>query len=109
LEETHADKRHRRDVGVQLGHWILGRFKPKSGDSKYSFQGEEANSFIPKEKRADIEAEGECVSSVRTSLTEVEVELPCELARHPIKAYSWRETFSNQVLFNILGLGVLAL
>lgn len=26
LEETHAEKKHRRDIGLEMGKWIIGKF-----------------------------------------------------------------------------------
>ena len=29
LEETHEEKKYKRDVGLEIGHWILGKVKPR--------------------------------------------------------------------------------
>jgi hypothetical protein len=106
LEETHADKKDRRDIGLELGQWILRKLGFGS-EQPLQLDDDESAAFLPREKQnSDLEADGQPSA---LELREIEVELPDALARHPIKAYSWRETFNNQVMLNILALGVLAL
>ena len=30
LEETHEDRKYRRDIGLEIGQWLLNRAKPSS-------------------------------------------------------------------------------
>jgi hypothetical protein len=104
LEETHVDKKDRRDVGLEMGRWMLEKLSWAQDKSIKFSEDDESASFIPKEKPRESSEDVEAGGPV-----EREIELPDALALHPIKAYSWRETFSAQVRLNILALGVLAL
>jgi hypothetical protein len=111
LEETHEDKRDRRDLGVETGNWILGRLCSQTGPKLENL--EERVSFLTKhEKYAGYDSTAESsprLSSVRTSITEVDHDIAVTLLGPAKRALSWRETFNNQVLLNIAGLGILAL
>lgn len=40
LEETHEDKKDRRDIGLDVGDWLVGRFRSRSVSEKGGFIGE---------------------------------------------------------------------
>jgi hypothetical protein len=110
LEETHEDKKDRRDHGLEFGRWILEilRFKTSHALSNR----EESAMFIPEdEKTFDFGSTDSSprLSTVSTSVPEVEVYVSKSSLSSPRKAYTWGEMFNNQVLLLILGLGLLAL
>jgi hypothetical protein len=111
LEETHEDKRERRDLGLETGNWILGYLRSWTGPELENF--EERVAFLAKhEKYAVYDSTAESsprLSSVRTSITEVDRDIVVPFLGPAKRAMSWRETFNNQVLLNIAGLGILAL
>jgi hypothetical protein len=111
LEETHEDKRERRDLGVEAGKWILGRLGSKTGPKLKDF--EETVSFLTDdEKYAGYDSTAESsprLSSVRTSTTEVDRDIPKRLLRPAKRALSWRGIFNNQVRLTIAAFGILAL
>jgi hypothetical protein len=108
LEETHIDKKDRRDYGRELGQILLDRCCGRWNKSpKYLEISQHDNDLSHKEKLA---GQNEAELEIETSTSgEVEIEIPADIVVHPTKkAYSWRETFSNQVMLNICALGVLA-
>ena len=112
LEETHEDKKDRRDVGVECGKWILQRMHFGSTHAEKLEDSEENVSFLTADEKYagyDSTDSSPRLSSVRTSTTEVDTDFVQKLQGPAKKALSWGETFNNQVMLNILGLGILAL
>jgi hypothetical protein len=98
LEETHQEKKARRDVGVEIGSWILRHLG--LGDASPQLQPEDAKStlFLASDEKM---AEAGLLPS-----------RPLGAKDHAARrkaAYSFRQLFSNQVLLNILGFFILAL
>jgi hypothetical protein len=109
LEETHEDKKDRRDVGLELGKWLLQILRFRCRKTEASL--EESEMFLSEEEKRFSLCSGDSsprLSTVSTSVSEVEVYTKSSLAG-PRRTFTWRETFNNQVLLIILGLGVLAL
>jgi hypothetical protein len=112
LEETHEDKKDRRDVGVELGRWMLQRLPFVSTNTGKLEDSEETVSFLTEDEKYagyDSTDSSPRLSSVRTSTTEIDTDFIQKLQGPAKKALSWRKTFNNQVMLNILALGILAL
>jgi hypothetical protein len=112
LEESHEDKKHRRDPGLELGQWILEHLQFKGRVEQEKGISEETALFIPaNEKNDGLSSTNSSprLSSVSTNVSEVEVYLPKSTLSGPRPSLAWREMFNNQVLLVVLSLGVLAL
>jgi hypothetical protein len=96
LEETHQEMKGRRDVGVEVGSWILRRLG--LGDISPQLPAEEI--FLAGDEKM---AEAGLLSG-KASLTGTK---GCAHRRKAV--YSFRQLFTNQVLLNILGFFILAL
>jgi hypothetical protein len=110
LEESHEDKKDRRDVGLELGKWLLQILRFRDSETKSSL--DESEMFLSEEEKHfalnSIDSSPR-LSTVSTSVSEVEVYTPKSSLVGQRRTFTWRETFSNQVLLIILGLGILAL
>lgn len=142
LEETHEDKKERRDIGIEIGDWILARFR-RSSAVRSSAQKEEfseqtlmlmtddelppdysstasspalpptlpGSSELPPPAYQSIEGmprSSEATLDARTALSgEVEEALD-EAARSAKRSSSVSSAFTRQVIFNIIGFGILA-
>lgn len=116
LEETHESKKHRRDVGLEAGRWLLRRFKNRPEPIIYI-----------KARETDIEAydvglEDEAPPGYRT--TEGSPCQPSSRAQSPMavpadikltghrhiagSTRGIRRAFTRQVILNIAGFGLLA-
>ena len=110
LEESHEDKKDRRDLGLELGNWILKRIRYRGRTKEET--PEEAPLFLSEDKISlplNSTDSSPRLSTVSTSVSEIDVFIPKTDLLRPKKSYTWRETFSNQSLLVILGLGILAL
>ena len=96
LEETHQEKKARRDVGVEIGSRILRRLG--LGDISPKLPAEEI--FLASEEKM-----------AEAGLLAARAPLPGTKGYAPRRktVYSFRQLFSNQVLLNILGFFILAL
>ena len=108
LEETHQDIKHRRDIGVEAGKWILSFFgwdeeQPVSCDKFKDANFEETLSLL----------EDDLPPGYRTH--ESSPRLPSSRAHSPTKtekqerSHGARKAFTRQVIVNIVGYGILAL
>ncbi len=116
LEESHEDKKHRRDPGLELGKWILGkvhRSAPKRRIGEKRIHAEETLSFIPEDEQPP-----------EYRSTEASPRLPCarpdspEPSLHLLdssseassqKSFCVSRVFTKQIMMNIVGYGILAL
>lgn len=116
LEETHESKKHRRDIGLEAGRWLLRRFHSRPEPILYI-----------KVRETDIEAhdiglEDEAPPGYRTtegsprqpssrSQSPMAVPADMESVDHPHTAGMTRgvkKAFTRQVILNIAGFGLLA-
>ena len=116
LEETHADKKYRRDIGIEAGRWLLSHIGHKHTPV-----------FVEKPAEVNIEdyenlLEDESPPGYRT--TEGSPRLPSSRSHSPrathagskdtgrrlseTKSRSVKKAFTEQVILNILGFGILA-
>lgn len=103
LEETHEEKRCRRDIGLEVGEWILRKFSRTSRSVELPSKGGDANI---EDHRALLE-EDDCPPGYRSP----EGSPRPSSSRVPLGAFSRASTqkaFTKQVVLNIVGYGILA-
>jgi MFS family permease len=116
LEETHAEKKSRRDVGREVGDWLLRRLRSisKSEESLPEYSALERNPDFYPALFEDEQPPGYRTTegSPRISTTTlpcqpagVSKEEPGSLATKPL---GMSKAFNRQVIFNIIGYGILA-
>jgi len=110
LEESHEDKKHRRDLGLELGQRIVRLFQWKgNGAVDLTETRETAHVFSLDEKRPSYQS----TDSSRTSITSANEDGDFDPEYSPIPStsekLSWRQGFTAQVLLIIIGYGILAL
>lgn len=109
LEETHEDKKDRRDIGLEAGDWILSFFHSSPKSEKGSF-GEESLTLLVDSPPGYLSQESS------PALTPVTVgDLPLRMQnsiRQASQQLKPREPtmnpFTRQVVLNIISYGVLA-
>jgi hypothetical protein len=126
LEETHEDKKDRRDLGLELGGAILGIFRSKGSVAEDSMEKEcliqhekhpgysSADSTPrPSSSRSSVSGDSTVCESILSSPASIESEdtiYERERSFPPVKKkLSWRQGFTRQVILSIVGYGVLAL
>lgn len=117
LEETHAEKKHKRDVGLELGRWILRQMKDETPSDIYSKSGdadvEESRSLLEDDEPPDYRTtEGTPCQQVSRAQS------PAVCARFALdikvleglepKSDGVHKAFTKQVIMNIAGYGILA-
>ena len=85
LEETHPEKKHRRDIGLALGHWLVVRIRGGESPVKPTVENE-----------CDL-----CKEEMSSQLDDEDLE--GQLKNHVV-----RKVFTKQVIFNIIAYGILA-
>lgn len=103
LEETHPEKKHRRDTGLDLGHWLVSQCwgsrvqLPDDSDvgaeTKYFVYGD-----VPPPEYESAES-SPCLRPISDDPTERDLE--GQKSATP-------KTFTRQVIFNIVAYGILA-
>jgi hypothetical protein len=105
LEETHEDKKDRRDVGLEIGKWILRNLSwQKQGPSKAGYF-ESTMSYITEDEKADFDA---CSTSPLLATASCPTAHSQILESPPVKI-SLRQGFTRQVSLIIISYGILAL
>lgn len=105
LEETHEDKKDRRDFGLEAGDWLLSFFRPDQTSEKRGF-GEESLTLLVDAPPGYSSAES---SPTLNPITVGDLPTPV----HPTagmdrRASAVTNVFSYQVVLNIISYGVLA-
>lgn len=112
LEETHAEKKYRRDPGLQLGRWLLGKFSACCGSSSNEEEAEanrEGDYGLFEEDSPPVYRSREgsprpsSVDGPRSDTTGDDIE-----QQYTRKGLSFGKAFTKQVIFNIVGYGILA-
>jgi MFS family permease len=111
LEETHAEKKSRRDPGLELGRWLVSKLgvadeTPTSGGKAELLSEEEFSSFEDDPPPVYRSREGSPRSSSDGSRTKNlvdDIEQQCDATRR-----GSRTTFTRQVVVIIVGYGILA-
>ena len=118
LEETHGEKRHRRDLGLELGGWILSHWRRKQEPPHISDKACAANlretvSLLIEDDEPPgyrtTEGTPPRLSSRSQSPSAAHLDLNIRvkegLRRRPVAA---QKAFTRQVILNIVGYGILA-
>ena len=138
LEETHEDKKERRDIGREVGDWILSRVCRPSKRTSISAKGDYSEETLALMIEDDLPPNYSSASSSPTlppttglpppayqsiegtprnssALLGVEATFSAEVEealeeaeRNAKKAASVSSAFTKQVIFNIVGFGILA-
>ena len=112
LEETHEDKKHRRDIGLACGQWILARFRCRPQECL-----EEKQEFFEETLALLVENEDppgyrSAEISPRMSSETLGAGSPRQVLDDDVMVSSDKSTaravFSPQIMLNILSLGILA-
>ncbi|KAI9825701.1 MAG: hypothetical protein M1832_001045 [Thelocarpon impressellum] len=111
LEETHEEKKHRRDIGLEAGRWILSSFRSAAPDEHERCKLGDANL----EESRSLLSEDEQPPGYRTTEGSPRPPLSRARASSPSKGSvrsstrpSVRRAFTKQVVLNIVGYGILA-
>lgn len=114
LEETHEEKKFRRDPGLEAGKWILRKLgrapEPKPSTSEKASNVEEVVSLLSE----DEQPPGYCTNEGSPNLPSTPSAEPQEpldfnisFAAKPSKPAATK-AFTRQVVLNIVGYGILA-
>jgi hypothetical protein len=120
LEETHEDKKHKADFGLEIGKWILNKIKPKLPptfrwrDYRAEVMSKLGDANL--DERRSLLEEDEQPPGYRT--TEGSPMLPASRALSPdppdnesldaVKPPALERAFTKQVVLHIIGYGILA-
>ena len=116
LEETHERKRTRRDVGLEVGRWMLNRFRrqtePPSFEKADEANVEEVRSLLEDDLPPGYSTrEGSPRSNLSRAQSPavgcIDFKTRCE-KRIESKPHGVRQAFTKQVILNIIGYGLLA-
>ena len=115
LEETHEEKKYRRDLGLQAGRWLLDQLKYKP----YTAMGDKAGDAIIEEYCSLLE--DEAPPGYRTNegspwVPSSPSQTPCVkganrtaiYGRKPHQLRGVKKAFTKPVVLNIIGFGILA-
>lgn len=117
LEETHAEKKHRRDVGLELGRWMLRQRKNETPSNNHAKLGdaniEESRSLLeddePPGYRTTEGTPYQQVSRAQSPVPNARFALDIKVLEGlELKADSVHKAFTKQVIMNIAGYGILA-
>ncbi|THC97794.1 hypothetical protein EYZ11_002710 [Aspergillus tanneri] len=110
LEETHPERKYRRDPGLELGHWLVGKFweqsvqLPKDTDVKSDLAGTNYFDLPPPEYRSTESSPRLPPMKEPDNLSEdddIEDQMKENQCGTP-------KAFTKQVIFNIVAYGILA-
>ena len=116
LEETHEHKKHRRDVGLEIGQWILKHLRSRTESPPFE-KADEANVEEVRSLLEDDLPPGYCTreGSPRSHLSRAQSPDPKRMAcqtksenRIESKSHGTQQAFTKQVILNIIGYGLLA-
>lgn len=116
MEETHVERKHRRDCGLEAGRWLLNRFSIRPAPE---FRGKasemiEQYQIIPEDDEPPpgyrtTEGSPRLPSSRSQSPGATPTSLITSGGRLPAKApRGVKKAFTRQVILNIVGFGILA-
>jgi len=116
LEETHAEKRHQRDRGVEAGKWLLSKLnrcgKAKAYRNEKIGEFDETCSLIDEHEQLpgySTTNNSPQVSSSATTLAEPQDDLSLDSEFIPTRQKpAASKAFTKQVVLNIIGYGILA-
>lgn len=113
LEETHAEKKNRRDIGLEAGQWLISKFC-RCAEAKTSRRCEKENldtliTLLDDEQPPGYRttAGSPNLSSTPSPEPQESLDLNDSLATRRSKPAA-KKAFTNQVVLNIVGYGILA-
>lgn len=107
LEETHAEKKHRRDIGLEAGRWVTSFFARKPQPLILSDKAADATLDEIRSLLEDDLPPGYRTSEGSPRLSSTRARTIKDERQKPVKAA--RKAFTKQVIVNIVAYGVLAL
>lgn len=118
LEETHEKKRDNRDLGLEIGHWLSQKLRPRQSHVGYTkleeASYEETAALMQDNSHPPSYDAGHksCASPTAEyenhgvqDPTSIDAELAYENSRSPPSCFS---AFNKQVLLNVVAYGILA-
>ncbi|TVY45948.1 putative membrane protein [Lachnellula occidentalis] len=112
LEESHEEKKYRRDPGLEAGKWILSKFKrcakPKTSRCEKASSLEEVESLLSEDEQPPgyrtSEGSPKLPSTPSPEPEPLDLNTPYILKSKPAVT----KVFTRQVVLNIIGYGILA-
>ena len=109
LEETHEDKKFRRDIGIEAGRAIKRVFRRCSQNNMGNTKEKELV-LSQDEKRLSYQSTDSCPMTPRLEPPDTDTTFECDSPIPSIREkLSWRQGFTKQVMLIIVGYGILAL
>lgn len=116
LEETHAEKKYRRDPGLEAGKWILSKFHrcrdSKSPRSEKAFDPDDALSLLSDDEQSAYstsEGSPRLPSTTSSSAARPPPSLDLDEEHNASRSKpAATKAFTRQVVLNIVGYGILA-
>ena len=107
LEETHANKKHRRDLGIEAGRWLLKQLKVEAGveskeEATQAVVDGVGSRLLDEPPECEVTKEESQVPDNRSSSSE-----PAHLGQDQTLG-GVKHAFTKQVVCNIVGFGILA-
>ena len=100
LEETHAERKHDRDLGLEMGRWILAHFSHRRVQETI-----EEKARVPEELEKLLVQELPCYQSSRSFSTRSSAPDHVDISSKPVGA---PKAFTKAVIMNIVAYGIIA-
>lgn len=113
LEETHEEKKHRRDVGIETGKWLLSHLTTRRSavftDKPIQTDFKVLHSYMEDEDPPGYRTtDGTPRHSSSRAQSPAAAKSEARLLRTSSKPRGVKKAFTKQVILNILGFGILA-
>ncbi|RAL05182.1 MFS transporter [Aspergillus ibericus CBS 121593] len=114
LEETHPEKKHRRDRGLELGNWLVGKVwgsseqLPEGPDAKAELAGDEYYDYdddVPPPEYRSTESSPRLSPVKESDNLSADDDIEGQMKGEPCGV---PKAFTRQVIFNIVAYGILA-
>lgn len=116
LEETHAEKKHRTDAGLEAGKWIVSILRPRCAGAKLSSCEKmvdlaEAQPLINDDETLPRYQTAEVTPLLARSTSSTNLQDPTDssfITTAQVQKLAVTRTFTRPVVLNIVGYGILA-
>lgn len=108
LEETHEDKKDRKDLGLEAGKWLLSFVRPSPQDRKMSFGEESLTLLVDSPPGYSSVESSPSLNPVAVADLPLQLQDPPSPAPRPTRNTSEASPFTRQVILNIISYGILA-
>lgn len=105
LEETHPDKKHRRDPGLELGNWLVGKFGPSRVRLVDGVEKKQPRDLSPSPEYERVESSPVLYPAKDSDTVSDEDDLEGQIRS---RGCGLQKAFTKQVVFNIIAYGILA-